>query len=153
MIVLVGENFQQPRLAGRWDDRWNARLALKIGAFNVGKSREMLDDLGFRWDMSANLCPPMKWSWNLAEKVSTELKMIPRSVFILAGARVARSFGAKADWCSVQGNLVVIPHPSPRCAIWEDPKLLERARAIASELRADLGLGKASDRPVGPTVL
>lgn len=82
-----------------------------------------------------NLCVGT-WDAGRARERARVLVRSPRAAFVLLGARVCRAFGVAFDPFSTSGCVgagglfVVLPHPSGRCRIWNDPSSAERARDV-----------------------
>lgn len=89
----------------------------------------------------ANLCAG-EWSMREARSRARDLLSVPRSLYVLCGAKVARAFGVDYEPLSRIGvgglliptaTLLVIPHPSGLCRFWNEPGAFERARAFLRE--------------------
>lgn len=83
----------------------------------------------------ANLCVG-DWDDDRARDRARSLLRSPRAGFVLLGAKVCRAFGVAFDPFTVSGDVgdrgifVVLPHPSGRCRLWNDPASAERAREL-----------------------
>jgi hypothetical protein len=127
--LLVGETNPysvSPAMALYPLPEWSAggRLALILGLTRG----EYLD----RFDR-ANLCCG-KWSLPIARLVAKSLLVAQdRSSLVLLGSRVAAAFRVPFDpYCvgtNGTGRFVVLPHPSGRCRLWNNPGAVEKARA------------------------
>lgn len=87
-----------------------------------------------------NLCAG-RWSAPEARDRAEELLDSERSVLVLLGAKVARAFGWPHEpfatyWVSRDHldrpacRVVLLPHPSGRCRIWNSPDAFARAQSI-----------------------
>ncbi len=82
----------------------------------------------------ANLCT-FKWSVPAARERAGELLQRDNPVLVLLGAKVAGAFGQIFEPFTVRRTalasrtLVVLPHPSGLCRVWNEPNAVARARA------------------------
>lgn len=86
----------------------------------------------------ANLlgCSPV-WFPRAARERAAELLASDRKL-ILLGAKVAAAFGfCDGPFRSYDGRVLVLPHPSGRCRVWNDPGAAARAREAVARLVAD----------------
>lgn len=88
-----------------------------------------------------NLCD-VEWDLNLARGVAQRVVATRESPLILLGAKVCRAFGVPFEPFSVQYNLLadrnwyILPHPSGRSRVWNDPKSAMRAQILLKEFLA-----------------
>lgn len=84
-----------------------------------------------------NLCSG-RWSMREARDTAARIRAERRAVLVLLGAKVCAAFGVEFQpfTCSAPASLdvpqwrfVVLPHPSGRCRLWNDPLSIARARA------------------------
>jgi uracil-DNA glycosylase len=90
-----------------------------------------------------NLLQCSKWSARLAREAASLLDATRPSeqVFVLLGARVCSAFGGTGEsLCEVRTGCgrtaVLLPHPSGRNRVWNEPGTVERARALVEGLLA-----------------
>ena len=82
-----------------------------------------------------NLCAS-KWSARLAETTAAIIRASDRKIVVVCGARVAHAFGVPSDpfvahqHSANEPMLVVLPHPSGLCRVWNDPESYARAKSI-----------------------
>lgn len=80
-----------------------------------------------------------RWSAPLAREAAQKvLREANGAPLVLLGARVAAAFGLPSLPFIVRRQLpspiLVLPHPSGRCRVWNDARNFERARACLREL-------------------
>lgn len=81
-----------------------------------------------------NLCPRF-WSAREARERALWIANEPRSVIVLLGSQVTRAFGEKYVPFTTsrrdegRTTRVILPHPSGRCRLWDEPDAIGRARA------------------------
>ena len=79
---------------------------------------------------------------------------------VLRGRKVAGAFGlghlapfTRQDVVQIDGgNLlryVILPHPSGRCRVWNEPDAVERARALLRQVRPDVPWGELCESESG----
>lgn len=74
-----------------------------------------------------NLCAGT-WSAKIAKGMARDI-VASRERIILLGKKVATAFGIKAAQpFSVHDNVLILPHPSGLCRLWNDPGAFRRAR-------------------------
>lgn len=146
-VVLVGERcnlrYWRPKMLP--DD--DLGLRARIGAFCTPDSRRRLEECGLRWGAALNLLwpegnPPGPWDDRLARHVARLLLSEPYDVYLLAGRRVAASFGLvgaaiPSMWRVAGKRLLVVPHPSGRNRLWNDPTVRARVREMWENAVAD----------------
>lgn len=85
-----------------------------------------------------NLCPS-RWDKAYAEARAEEIMASDRLVIVLFGAKVREAFGVdrSAVFSTIARSqpvigrrFVVLPHPSGRCTIWNDPAAVRKAREL-----------------------
>jgi hypothetical protein len=110
------------------------RLALAIMGLTVMEYLRKFDRV--------NLC---KKKWSIKEARGTATYLLERRDLdrvVLLGAKVCAAFGFEFEpfrsWKTPCGSrrYVILPHPSGRCRIWNDPDSIERARAAMREAGA-----------------
>ena len=88
-----------------------------------------------------NLCRG-KWSVVEARKIVSELLSVPDRRLVLCGSKVSRAFGVPYEPYTVVSekgcSLVVLPHPSGLCRLWNEPDSFDRARAAVLSVCPDL---------------
>ncbi len=89
----------------------------------------------------ANLCTG-RWSIAEARRRAGELWQAGHPAAILLGARVCAAWGVAFEPFSrtrrLDGGaaLVILPHPSGRCRLWNEPGAADRARALLADILA-----------------
>lgn len=146
MILLVGERANGTEALDVLST--SAERRIRHGAFRWGPSRDRLVGLGLRWDWAANLLPRMPTklaTWKAADRAQaaeTATNLVvwaagqTRPVVVLAGRRVADSFGLSYDPLveqsidvdDVRVPTTVIPHPSGMCRWWNESNNVAAAR-------------------------
>ena len=83
-----------------------------------------------------NLCP-REWSISVTRDSAEKIRATYDGPLILLGAKVCQAFGVAYLSFAVQTsllgpsrNIVILPHPSGLCRVWNDHKNLERARLL-----------------------
>jgi len=161
--LLVGERFNQrtwrPSLFAIPSANY-VNVMTRLGAFPAGHSRVKLESLGVRWTQSMNLLPPdpqgVKWNAELAATVAAYLMLhTAHDLLWLAGIRVARAFGIRADeqlyfqpLSSESGAwepsydpprlCVIVPHPSGLNRWWNHEENVEWGRREIADLTEQL---------------
>lgn len=90
-----------------------------------------------------NLCLT-KWSDPKARNRAIELMSGPHEVHVLLGSKVTKAYGfpftrfsvhdlKDSHWPALR-KVVVLPHPSGRNTIWNDPAVVQRARDLLVEV-------------------
>lgn len=81
------------------------------------------------------------WDLKRAREYASEVQLARSGAFILLGAKVCQAFRVPYAPFSVQSSLLgesrrmyVLPHPSGRCRIWNDPGAAGRARDLLKEV-------------------
>lgn len=141
--ILIGERQINGHDVGHWPSIVHHRPyhgLTRDGAFRFGPGRRRMLECGARWHRSANLLwcsTPGDWDAKEAERWATRLRSDPgfrdHKIAYLAGRRVAAAFGFQSmemyTWRDVGGQrFVLLPHPSGRNRIWNDPQTIESAR-------------------------
>lgn len=101
-----------------------------------------------------NLCEG-KWSAPAARSRGQELRAFftpATHKFVLLGAKVSGAFGVPFEPISAktghaagdEHTYVVLPHPSGRNLLWNDPEVIPRVRALLRREFPDLPLGSRS---------
>jgi len=82
-----------------------------------------------------NLCS-RRWEMSVAraraDRITAEQRQSGRAV-ILLGFKVCRAFGVEYVPFSATCGLRVLPHPSGRCRVWNQPGAERRARELLAE--------------------
>ena len=78
-----------------------------------------------------NLCTG-KWSMRAARARAVEIRAIP-TWFILCGAKVARAWGLPFSPLEVFSDVLVLPHPSGLCRLWNEPGFIRRTREVVKK--------------------
>lgn len=80
---------------------------------------------------------PKFWSLPLAREAAKKLLDQPTRTLILLGAQVATAFGLKReqallhrDFGANRHTVIMLPHPSGRNRVWNDPTYIERVREL-----------------------
>lgn len=148
--LIVGERYNtDPSMhAAGWPPLFERRPYLGLtrsGAFLWGSGRRRLLQLGVRWLRSANLlwpAPAGDWDAAAASAWARRLLADPATsthrLLWLCGVRVAAAFGlGGAAPMSLHRRdglvLAVLPHPSGRSRIWNDPASPELCRRFVRE--------------------
>ena len=135
-IVLIGPYGTDPRFA-LYDEPVNSaggRLRRRI----LGMHRR--DYLRIP---RYNLCVGA-WSLKAARARASEIRDLHDGAFrVLLGRKVQQAFGftATARQFSIVGSCVLLPHPSGRCLVWNDPQSIARTRVILLGVVPSLSLG------------
>lgn len=82
-----------------------------------------------------NLCVG-RWSIRDARKRADEIltETAPEGVVVALGAKVASAFGVVRSTPFMRlGRLVLLPHPSGLCRVWNEAGAVARARAVLRE--------------------
>lgn len=88
----------------------------------------------------ANLLAGQRWSAPQAREAAAKMMSATRvRLYILLGQRVAAAFGAQDglvlwpafSWRDSLGDrFVLLPHPSGRCRVWDEPGAVAQARTV-----------------------
>ncbi len=94
-----------------------------------------------------NLCTG-PWRIGPARQAATRIRAEhPDEVLVLCGRKVATAFGhpktAPFTYLASE-QLVLLPHPSGLCQVWDEPDAVERARALLQPIFPDLPLGEVA---------
>jgi hypothetical protein len=93
-----------------------------------------------------NLC---SGDWSVRE-ARESAKLLRGRKLVLCGSKVSQAFGVKFDPFFVchEFGLVILPHPSGLCRIWNDAGSIQRARSAVAEFAPHLSdlLGKVDGR-------
>lgn len=114
-------------------------LRVRMGLYNRGPRRKMLDGLGVRWDDGINLLWPSpiagEWDAKEAKRVAEVLRpdVEKYDTVLLFGAKVCKAFDVKHVWFVLQGIYVPMPHPSGRNRAWNDEVLREKVRRFFAD--------------------
>lgn len=93
----------------------------------------------------ANLCSG-KWSVPAARKRAQEL-VDNHQRLILCGSKVSAAFGVPFLPFVRRSTWLVLPHPSGRNLLWNEPRIFEKARAAVMSLAPELvGVIGSADR-------
>lgn len=92
-----------------------------------------------------NLCVGA-WHLDKARKRAEELRAFHAAdVFVLLGRKVQSAFGFKPRdpqfSVAAQGAYILLPHPSGRCLVWNDPAMKLRAQELVRSADPSLKLG------------
>lgn len=79
-----------------------------------------------------NLCG-LKWRQQDAEAAADEILHSDREVIVALGARVAKAFAVEFRPFERIDRIIVLPHPSGRCHLWNDPESYGKAREVMKE--------------------
>lgn len=100
---------------------------------------DMLEAEYLRSFERANLCTGA-WSLRAARRSARQILDGPNRRLVLLGRRVCQAFGlefqpfATLTLAEVGGGMrhdvVILPHPSGRCRIWNDPRSARKARRL-----------------------
>lgn len=107
-----------PRPRGRADDRLRRVLGLTDFEYLCAFNRVNLLPKGARWKAGA--------ARNRAETLS----VLYGGSVVLLGARVANAFDLDYRPFTRVGRFYMIPHPSGRCRLWNEPGSARRARLL-----------------------
>jgi len=112
-----------PLPAGRSGDRLRKILGLTCGEYVRKFSR-------------VNLCGGA-WAWKEARAEASKImtdRVLSGAPVILLGAKVAAAFGLPSTPFKKYGSVLVLPHPSGRCRVWNKRGSAARARRAVSNL-------------------
>lgn len=136
-MLLVGENNPYGN---------DPRYALYCLPLNSAGGRLQRLVLGLRFSRyleleRVNLCSG-KWSVPAARAAAALYAPTAERVPVLLGAKVSAAFGVPFVPFTRTEMGVVLPHPSGRCTIWNEPGSVARARAVLAEVFPDVPFGE-----------
>lgn len=80
-----------------------------------------------------NLCR-LRWVLKTARKKADELVCDRPGTIIMLGRKVATAFRKpRQEMFTKEGELILLPHPSGRCLLWNDQWALMRARELLAD--------------------
>lgn len=140
--LAVGERWNLPaaddQVITRWRNKWSLPIMLRAQAFVGGRSERAFRQMVPDWIPAVNLLPPSnvsgEWDSALASRMGDELLGHAEQNgidLILMGRRVTNAvLSADVPLCSIQflrgSKCLVLPHPSGRCRLLNDPGTWER---------------------------
>ena len=139
--MIVGECWKGTALRGVFTSSWDVKTALTLGAYSGGNSNKLLISTGFKWGVSANLCPPSQWSTPVARRIANALLAHEKPDIVLVfGQRACHAFDIRVVWLQKQmiGDTTVfaLPCPARATTLWNLPEFQEKLRAFTSGLRS-----------------
>lgn len=156
-ILAIGERFNQAEWRPTSIDPDSFTLRVRMGLYNSGPRRELLESLGVAWTDGINLLLPSpiagEWDAVEARRVANVISqhVLSYRYVLLFGQRVCAAFGVPWVPCQFvpacemgeamigyRTEFVPLPHPSGRCRLWNDPdvrKLVVKTMQIIKETK------------------
>lgn len=128
-VVVIGElnpYGTDPRYALYDEPHNSAGSVLRRRVFAVPR-RVYFDSHLF---VRGNICTGV---WNLTaarDRVKLVRAEYPESTYILLGRKVSSAFGYSGTLIAQSGNYVILPHPSGRNTMWNDPQVVQDVRTL-----------------------
>lgn len=135
---------------------WDWRLASRMGTFRRGAGRKRLESVGLGDCWGVNLLPPYPecGRWDATAAALNAAAFMPElhrfRVIVLLGRRVADAFAVEGagelppqlgsvvhvTHGPLSRRVLLLPHPSGLCRMWNDEKFMERARRLVADARS-----------------
>lgn len=138
-VLAIGERFNQDEWRPTSADPDSFTLRVRMGLYNSGPRRDMLESLGVTWLDGINLLLPHQWAgeWDAVEarRVANAISrhVLSYRYVLLFGQRVCDAFGVPWVPCQFvpacelgeamigyKTEFVPLPHPSGKNRLWNN---------------------------------